>query len=384
MRKSIKNSPEIINKSKKSNRKETVKGKTQKSFKSLKARITRKEVRKFDIERVGKIVNILPRFVKFYNKLGQDEIIAIKYYKGWGSSFQTELLAEQSRKNKKDKTNKKDKQRELRFPFSLRQEARFRHDISPHLNELLPFNNTLDIKELNKYIETSYKARITLLNRLDKIYDRADCPRLNGDEILFRGMHMNSDIKKLKTGDTYLFKNFISTTVDRNVAERFSNGECLFILMNMKDIPFIYMPNSKEYGKDNFSKFMVNTEPLIDYSEFTLPRNLEFKIERMEKKSITHDTIGEPLIKTFAKLLKVLKKQGYLDNKTETETKTDNTNKQEIIEKNIFPQVTIFYCTLNNWHPREPIIYEEIAKNAKFVLDKNALDSWSKEIPNFI
>jgi hypothetical protein len=373
-----------------------------KSFKSLKARITRRSQRKFDVERVGHILDILPQFNKFYRKLNANEIMAVKYYKGAGSMFQSKLLAEYNAdsKNSKDKTEK----RELLFPFHLFQEQRLRLDIFPNGTDLLPFNKSLDIKELPKYIETSYKARITLLNRLDKIYDRKDCPRMTGKEILFRGMGINPTIKKLKVGDTYLFKNFISTTIDRNIAERFSRDGSVFIFMNMKDIPFIYMPNSKAYSND-FSKFMMAQEPLSDFSEYTLPRNLEFKIEKIEKNPIhsmdgIFSMFGMDNANSFSKLQKTLKKQGYFTTNTTETTETTNTtnttnpatsttnpatvNKNELLEKNLFQHITFYYCTLHNWLPRTPIQYEEIAKNAKFVLDKMALDSWSRETPKFM
>jgi len=312
--------------------------------------------------------------------------MAIKYYKGRGSFFQSQLLADHRSKTKDDNDNK----REFTFPFSLMEETRFREDISPYTNELLPFTKSFDIKELPKYIETSYKARITLLNRLDKIYDKPECPRMTDNEILFRGMGMNPLIKKLKVGDTYLFKNFISTTVDRQIAENFSGGYCLFVLMGLKDIPFIYMPNSKGYGKQDFSKFMMEQNPLYDFSEYTLPRNLEFKIERIEKKplnTVMFDMFDMKNANTFSKLQKVLKKQGYLDNTDNIsgdDTIATKPSKQELIEQHIYPQGTVYYCTLHNWHARTPIVYEEITKNAKFVLDKHALDSWSREYNRFM
>lgn len=357
-----------------------------KSFKSLKARITRRSIRKFDVERVGRILDILPLFNNFYSKLSANEIMAVKYYKGAGSMFQSKLLAEYNA----DSKNSKEK-RELLFPFHLYQEQRLRLDIFPNGTDLLPFNKSLDIKELPKYIETSYKARITLLNRLDNIYDRKDCPKMTGKEILFRGMGINPAIKKLKVGDTYLFKNFISTTIDRNIAEQFSRDGSIFIFMNMKDIPFIYMPNSKMYSND-FSKFIMAQEPLSDISEYTLPRNLEFKIEKIETKPI-NSMNGMDNTNSFAKLQKTLKKQGYFTTNTTETTNTTNPqqitnleteNKNELLEKNLFQHVTFYYCTLHNWLPRKPIQYEEITKDAKFVLDKRALDSWSLEMPGFM
>ena len=79
------------NKSNKSNKSTIKRGK---SFKSLNARITRKSQRKFNVERVGKILDILPQFANFYSKLTTDEIMAVKFYKGPGSFFQSKLLAD--------------------------------------------------------------------------------------------------------------------------------------------------------------------------------------------------------------------------------------------------------------------------------------------------
>jgi hypothetical protein len=226
---------------------------SEQNLSSLRARITRKGQRKFNLERVGKILNILPKFTKFYSKLSPNELMAVKFYKGSGSYFQSDLLVNYSINGK----GKNIPQIEIKFPFSLFDEESFRKDIFQNGTELIPFNNSFDIKDLSKYIENSYKARITLLNRLDKIYDRKDCPKMTGEEILFRGMNTTPDTKNLKVGDTYLFKNFISTTIDRSVAEMFSGNQCIFIFINMKDIPFIYMPNSKQ-NSDNFSKFMMD------------------------------------------------------------------------------------------------------------------------------
>ena len=103
---------------------------------------------------------------------------------------------------------------------------------------------SFDIKDIPNYIKHNYKARIKILNDLDSIYNKPDCPRLSGNEILFRGMNLPKTFKKYKAGDTFIFKNFISTTADRNIAEVFSNGGVLFVLQDLTNIPFLYMPNS--------------------------------------------------------------------------------------------------------------------------------------------
>ena len=74
-----------------------------KTFSKIKKRITRKKYRQFDIQRATKILDILPQFIKFYNKLSKSDIIAIKYYKGPGSYFQSQLLSGYDSKKKSNK-----------------------------------------------------------------------------------------------------------------------------------------------------------------------------------------------------------------------------------------------------------------------------------------
>ena len=65
------------------------------------------------------------------------------------------------------------------------------------------------------------------------------------------------------------------------MGENYSNGS-LFILQDLKNIPFLYMPDD-DIDKDKgieYTKQMGNLNPMYDgTSEYTLPRNLEFKIE---------------------------------------------------------------------------------------------------------
>jgi len=154
------------------NTKSTSSGKVKsKSYKSLNARITRKAQRKFVVSRVGKILDILPQFSKFYNSLKNDEIMAIKYYKGPGSLFQTSLLTME------------DKKKELTFPFNIWDEKSLRSDVyGGNTESLLPFNTSLDIKDIPKYIENSYGARIMgiSVNNLAVITSEPKRPYLKG------------------------------------------------------------------------------------------------------------------------------------------------------------------------------------------------------------
>ena len=73
------------NKSKKSKSKSYKSIHNDIKFKKIKDKISRKEVRKYEIDRVKQITKIIPLFTKFYNKFTNDELIALKYYKIFGS-----------------------------------------------------------------------------------------------------------------------------------------------------------------------------------------------------------------------------------------------------------------------------------------------------------
>ena len=366
----------------------TEKQKTKKSYSSLDKRITRKPIRDFEVARVQAILDILPAFTKFYDKLSHNELAAIKYYKGFGSYFQSNLLA--VKPAKPAKPAKPDEKKKFYVPFNYGEEISLRRDVFGIVSDTsLYFQPSLDIKEFGKYIDTSYSARIDLLNHLDKIFSRPDCPKMSGQEILFRGMQGNEAIKKLKVGDKYLFQNFISTTIDKKIAERFTGAwggghRCVFVLMNMKDIPFIYMPNSKLGDTSiKYSTFMKAKNLFQDLSEYTLPRNLEFTIERIENKPIS----AHPNNKngSFATLEKVLRRKGYFNsssasNANNTDATTDATTDDNIkkeIEKLVFASATHYYCRFNEWKPRMPIDWKTISSNVEFILDRDALESWN-------
>ena len=143
------------------------------------------------------------------------------------------------------------------------------------------------------------------------------------------------------------------------------------------------MPNSKinkNTGID-YSKQMSKNRPFMDLSEYTLPRNLEFKINKIEDGFVSPEQVFQFLrhtnknkknMSSFNKLNKLLKKKGFFNSTNETSSNTED----DIIEKEIFPKLKIYYCSFSKWHPREPIIYDDIMKDAKFVLDDNALSTW--------
>jgi len=359
-------------------------------YRKIKQNISRKDVRKYEVYRVNNIISLIPKFAKFYNKLSNKEIMALKYYKGPGSFWQTQFL-----------TNEKIP-REVEFPFNIYDEQSFRNDIYGEGKDVYPMLKSFDIKDIPNYIENNYKARIMLLNILDSIYNKPECPRFTGEEILFRGMTAPPSLLKCKAGDSFLFKNFMSSTFDRNIAERFSNHDVLLIFSDMKNIPFIYMPHDKPNvgSGTEYTKNLKNLNILNDLSECTLPRNLEFKINRIEEGIVSpmqaRMNMFGPMnmfgsmnmmqnkgkkgktIRTFYDLEHVLKLKGLIDSK---EDKTDDKNK--LIEDKIFPKIKIYYCSFLQWLPKEELIYENLMKDVKYVLDKAALQSWSDKYDDF-
>ena len=348
----------------------------EKYFK-IKKTISRKDVRKYEVERVSNIISLIPKFAKFYNKLSAKEIMALKFYKGVGSFWQTHLL-----------TNEKTP-REVEFPFYIHDEQSFRNDIYGEGKDVYPMLKSFDIKDIPNYIKNNYEARIMLLNILDSIYNKPECPRFTGEEILFRGIRAPPSLLKCKAGDNFLFKNFMSSTFDRNIAEAFARGDVLLIFSDMKDIPFIYMPDNKTNvgSGTEYTKNMKNLNILNDYSECTLPRNLEFKINRIEEGIVSsmqaRMNMFGPMnmmqnkakkgkaVRTYYDLENVLKLKGLIDSK---EDKTDDKNK--LIEDKIFPKIKIYYCSFLQWLPRERLIYENLMEDVKYVLNKAALESW--------
>jgi hypothetical protein len=381
----------------------------QKRLESLKRKITRKDIRKYEIQRVSGVLRILPKFVKFYNKLSDAQIRAIKYYLGPGSFWQTMMLTSTI------------KNREISVPFIFNEESSLRRDImGDNAVQLLPLTKSIDIKDLDTYIKNSITTRVKLLNRLEEVYNRLDCPKLTGNEILFRGIGMFPELKKCKVGDKIKFKNFMSSSLDRKIAEMYSGGDTLLIMTGLKDVPFIYMPNSKEYGNQKFGAFAANMEINWDLSEFTLPRNLEFKVDAIDEDIITHTYYSNKPV-SFKKLTSILTKKGLLEStkkntKTKKTTNGDKTEnkpsnnvvpqspetslaqpiepeqdelseqqideKRQIIEKSLFGKIKVYYLSFVQRHKEPPITYEQITENAKFVIDKFALNSWKNNPSN--
>ena len=320
---------------------------------------TMKAQRVHHVMRATKMLEMLPEFITFYKKLTPDQTKALNYYKGFGSFFQSSLLVNYKSKDKI----------ELKFPFTKAQDNILYKDILGLKNKGFIFKLWLPSADnIERYINDSYNTRIKLLNLLDTIYNHQDCPKLTGKETLYRGMSMNPSLKKLKVGGTYKFENFISTTIDRLIAEDFSRNDFVFVITGLRNIPCIYMPNSKRQDDYSYAKFVGEQHILDDYSELVLPRGLEFKIDKIQEQYITssHSTWSgpPPNSKAIGKLVATMKKKSLTAND---------------IEANLFHKAKFVYVRFLKWHERVPIDFKEIKKNAKFVLDINALRTWHEK-----
>jgi hypothetical protein len=338
---------------------------------SITKKVSLKYYRAQAVERASKVMNVLPQFIKFIKKLTPDQVAALKYYKGPGSFFQTDLLINHNATDENEKTPKI-KTHELSFPFDKGEDESLQEDI---LGTKVSLQYPLwlpNMANIPSYINNSYGIRIKLLNILDTVFKHPECPKLTPNTIVFRGMSVVPDKKKIKAGETFEFKNFISTTYDRLVAERFSRAGYVFVLTGFTDVPCVYTPNLKG-NSDNYEQMITVAHVSDDLSELTLPRGLEFKIDKVEQKHTSH---GRDMFMWsnrasksggYKRLLTALKKQGLTPDDVNT-----------TIEDTLYSKATFVYCSFVKWVQPVPIEFKKIKKTAKFVLDTGALSSWAE------
>jgi hypothetical protein len=158
--------------------------------------------------------------------------------------------------------------------------------------------NIFDIKSINpgniKQIVELYMNKVVIdqINVIDKIFTKPNVNLLQGNELLYRGSRGHSiTTKNSKVGNEIIFKNFISTSTEQAISEKFIEDFmiktqtkkqhcCMYVFHNMKDVPFIYLP----WNINNSSKLNKQYINLAfkDEFEFLLPRGLKFKIIKKE------------------------------------------------------------------------------------------------------
>jgi len=129
---------------------------------------------------------------------------------------------------------------------------------------------------------------INSINTIDKLFNNEYINTLKGDEILYRGD--NGDIinnNNIHIGEDVVFKNFISSSIDKKIPLNFiktislknnnnNNICCLYMLYKLQSIPYIYIP------RESIGRQIINTKLQIsnyfEEFEYLLPRNLKFKL----------------------------------------------------------------------------------------------------------
>lgn len=217
---------------------------------------------------------------------------------------------------------------------------------------LFNFKN-INIEKLPEYIELYINNTIIKhITILDKLFINKDIPKLNGKEVLFRGRSGDTyTTSKSKIGDTLIFNSFTSSSTNIDVSKNFINHKinkknvvcCLYVLNGLKDIPYIYIPWSVH---KNQMKSKISSS-IYDEFEYLLPRNLKFKIKKIE--TILDDNISYTTQITFEKLNKILKKT-----KATTKTKAKANSDNNILKK-INNKIKIYHLDFVEHLPVEPL-----------------------------
>lgn len=246
---------------------------------------------KNDTDKIVKMYLNITKFKQFYKKLTTQERDVIDNYKRWGYENINRFLYSGYKLDK------------LIFPdyMGFFQEDQ-KHTIPIYIQKYMNYK-TNDFVNKPEFITTFMnKLIINRIQEIDKLFTKPHIPRLNGTELLYRGTNGNAMTdENTKIGDELVFKNYTSSSISRAAALNFTNIKtintnhacCLFILYNLKNIPYIYLPWFEVYKNKNIAdSHIINADD--DEAEYLLPRNLKFKIINI--------TIGLPLdnIKAYA------------------------------------------------------------------------------------
>lgn len=220
--------------------------------------------------KVIKLLSNIKNANEFYKKLSTDEKNVLSHYKGFGYVNMNSYLYN------------KNIIKDLYISDYV-----FKTDLqnlySNNTKNLFNYKNII-LSDIPKFVEFYINnVIIKKINILDSIFKKSNIPKLIGSERLFRGSRGHTGTnEKSKIGDEIIFKNFLSTSTEKEVSMNFTQYDtkknktmcCMYVLTNLKDIPYIYIPWNI---KKNLKKEFINTSN-IDEFEYLLPRNLKFKI----------------------------------------------------------------------------------------------------------
>ena len=229
----------------------------------------------------------IKKFKQFYKNLNASERNIIDFYKRWGYQNMNRFLYSGY------------KLEILWFPDYM---GFFQEDQRKYIPKYLQkYMNYKTKKFINEPEFITLFMNNEIINRvyeMDKLYTKPDTPKLNGTEILYRATEGEVlTNKNTKIGDELIFQNYMSTTTRKTVSLNFTNIKtsddthscCLFILYNMKNIPYIYLPWDVVYKHKNINNSDIKYAD-DDEFEYLLPRNLKFEIINI--------TIGLPVNNT--------------------------------------------------------------------------------------
>ena len=296
--------------------------------------------RKYDsTKKILKTHSNIIKFLKFYKNISKIEKDTIQIYKGMGYIGINKYLYN-NHKLKELSINEWDFNNTIKNLYSN------------DTKNLFNFKN-INIEKLPEYIELYINNTIIKhITILDKLFINKDIPKLNGKEVLFRGRSGDTyTTSKSKIGNTLIFNSFISSSTNIDVSKNFINkinknnvGCCLYVLNGLKDIPYIYIPWFDIQKNQMKSKI---SSSIYDEFEYLLPRNLKFKIKKIE--TILDDNISYTTQITFEKLNKILKKT-----KATTKTKAKANSDNNILKK-INNKIKIYHLDFVEHLPVEPL-----------------------------
>lgn len=286
-----------------------------------------------------KIINTvknITKFKSFYKQLNKNEKETLAFYKGFGYFEMNKFLYSNNELNEINLNNSIVKIQEL-----LPAETQNLVNIKSLLVNNIP--NAVELF-INKFI-------VEKINTIDKIFALPNTYKLDKETILYRGnIGLISTIgKNTKIGNEILFKNFLSTSYDISVALDFTGVQndivcCLYILSGLENVPYVFIPWKLH---NNFKNIKIPVA-FYDESEYLLPRNLKFKVKKIEKRILN---ISNQLPQKIYKNISVNSLDKILQ-------KNKMTNKKEAIEKNLgkfMRDIKIFHLEYIGQEPIEPI-----------------------------
>ena len=289
-----------------------------------------------------KMLSNITKFKEFYKKLSKPDKEILNFYKDASSGVGYIHINKYLYNNTIDEINLS----EIINYYDVNKKKLFTNN-TQNLFDI----NKIDMTKISKFVEYYINKNIVNnINNIDKLFMNKNIPKIDGIDVLYRGTKGDTQTsKKSKIGDEIIFKNFLSTSTKMDNATSFSNNFfnkkskvkyncCIYILYNVKNIPFIYLPWNIKQNKslDNFKINMVTS----DEFEYLLPRNLKFKII-----NITYDVkpseydLNKLRFKDFGEFVdkKHIKKDDTDDHRN------INNNDYDLIKEKIFKKIKVYH-----------------------------------------